>query len=71
MGAREYRCCCEVPAAIGKLVFDGSIDRNKCVTQHEDYEAMTQKVVLTHVGPLLKDKNGRSYKQRAGQTKNQ
>ena len=70
-GAREYRCCSEVPAANGILVFDGSIDRIKCVTQHKDYQTMTDEVVLTHVGPLLKDKSGRAYKQKAGHSKNQ
>ena len=31
---------------------------------------MTQTVVLEHVGPLLKDKQGRSYKQKKEQGKN-
>jgi hypothetical protein len=69
-GAREYRCCSEVREAIGKLCFDGSIKRIKCITQHEDYQSMTQTVVLEHVGPLLKDKQGRSYKQKKGEGKN-
>ena len=55
---------------MGTLCFDGSIERIKCITQHEDYQSMTKTVVLEHVGPLLKDKQGRSYKQKKEQGKN-
>ncbi|CAB4009929.1 Hypothetical predicted protein [Paramuricea clavata] len=40
VGALEYRCCHEVVCAIGKAVFDGSIERIKCITEHEDYNPM-------------------------------
>lgn len=57
--------------AVGKLTFDGSIERIKCVTQHEDYLAHTNKSVLIDVAPLLKDKTGRTYRRGAGQTENE
>ncbi|XP_028416841.1 uncharacterized protein LOC114541050 [Dendronephthya gigantea] len=59
---RECRCCHEVAEAVHKLIFDGSIEKFKCVTQHEDYAAMTNRTVLENVGPMLKDRNGRSYR---------
>lgn len=70
-GAREYRCCSEINEAIGILVFDGRIERIKCITEHKDYIKLTETVVLSHVGSLLKDKNGRAYRQKAGHTKNE
>ncbi len=106
-GAREYRCCREIQETLGKLVFDGSIERIPCVTLHDDYKAMTNTAVLSRnsgliciciyqfsleihivlllftgiiitrnvltgqVGSLLKDENGRSYRQRGRQTKNE
>ena len=70
-GAREYRCCWEVQPAMGKLTFDGSIERIKCVTLHEDYVALTHGTVLKHVGPLLKDRKGRGYRRRGNQTENE
>ena len=70
-GALEFRCCREVGEALGKLTFDGSIERISCVTQHEDYIAHSNMVVLRNVGPLLKDKNGRNYRRRAGQSLNE
>lgn len=68
--AREYQCCSEVREAMYKLCFDGSIEKIKCITLHEDYQSMSKTVVLENVGPLLKDKQGRSYKQKKGQGKN-
>ena len=56
MGALEYRCCKEVVDALGKLVFDGSIEKIKCITEHDDYEAMSNHAVLRQVGPLLKQR---------------
>ena len=69
--ALEYRCCWEVLQARRQLVFDGSIERIKCVTQHEDYLAMTNTAVLKQVGPLLRDKNGKTYRRQAGQSENE
>ena len=57
--------------ARAKLTFDGSIERLSCVTQHEDYEALTNRTVLLQVAPLLRDKNGRSYRRRTGVTENE
>ena len=37
-----------------------------CVTEHEDYVALTNRTVLLQVAPLLKDRNGRSYRRRTG-----
>ncbi|XP_015774327.1 PREDICTED: uncharacterized protein LOC107352513 [Acropora digitifera] len=69
--AVEYRCCREIAQASQKLMFDGSIERITCITQHEDYSAMTNRSVLSQVAPLLRDRNGRGYRRRDGQTQNQ
>ena len=66
VGALEYRCCREVLCAIGKAIFDGSIEQISCITQHEDYEPMVNSAVLTMVGPLLRGSDGRSYMRRTG-----
>ncbi|XP_015772695.1 PREDICTED: uncharacterized protein LOC107350946 [Acropora digitifera] len=34
VGSQEFRCCSEVVHSSGKMVFDGSIERIKCITQH-------------------------------------
>ena len=65
VGSREYRCCREVAEAYGKVVFDG-LD-HECVILHPDFAAMTNTTVLKQVGPLLKDRQGRRYRRRAGQ----
>lgn len=70
-GALEFRCCREVLPALRKLTFDGSIERLNCVTQHEDFEALTNRTVLLQVAPLLRDKNGRGYRRRTGVTENE
>ena len=69
--ALEFRCCREIEQAVGKLMFDGSIERISCITQHEDYRALTHRAVLVQVGPLLKDRNGRGYRRRAGHSENE
>ena len=66
VGAREFRCCREIGEAMEKLTFDGSIERISCVTLHEDFAALTNETVLVQVGPLLRDKPGRSYRRRLG-----
>ena len=66
VGALEYRCCHEVAEALGKLVFDASIERISCVTLHEDFEALINETVLRQVGPMLKDKQGQSYRCHSG-----
>lgn len=69
--ALECRCCHEVTNAIGKLVFDGSIDNIKCITEHQDYSALTNKTVLLQAAPLLKDQYGRGYRRQNGVSENQ
>ena len=54
MGALEFRCCREVVDVLGNMAFDGSIEKISCITEHEDYGAMTNRAVLLQVGPLLK-----------------
>ncbi|KXJ08929.1 uncharacterized protein LOC110248089 [Exaiptasia diaphana] len=68
---REFRCCHEVRPAIGLMVFDGSIERHRCVTQHDDFEALVNKTVLNLAGPLFRDRNGRTYRRNAGQSENE
>lgn len=70
-GALEYRCCREIAQASQKLTFDGSIERVSCITNHDDFSSMTNRSVLLQVGPLLRDKNGRGYRRRDGQTETQ
>lgn len=45
VGSREFRCCREVIHPSGKMVFDGSIERIKCITQHEDYDATSSSII--------------------------
>ena len=52
-------------------MFDGSIEQISCITKHDDFSAMTNRSVLTQVAPLLRDRNGRGYRRRDGQTQNQ
>ena len=54
----EHRCCIDFLNIQGKLVFDGSIENLDCIIQHE--------AVLEQVAPLLRCKNGRSYRRRSG-----
>ena len=53
------------------LMFDGSIERISCLTEHTDYSAMTNREVLKQVAPLLRDKSGRTYHRRVNQTENE
>lgn len=71
VNAKEYRCCREVGSALHQLMFDFSIEKISCVTQHEDYIAMTHPTVLKNVGPLLKNKDGRSYRSCTGHHENE
>ena len=43
------------------MVFDGSIENITCITQHQDYDAITNRAVLLHVAPLLRNKDGGTY----------
>ena len=67
-GIREHRCCTEIKAANEK--FKG-LRRIKCITQLEEYDSLTKTIVLENVGALLKDRNGRTYKQRSEQGRNE
>ena len=58
--ARDYRCCQEFRQAIGRLGFEGL--NVQCITDHNDYDAMTNQTVLFNVGPLIKDANGKRYR---------
>jgi len=71
VSAREFRCCREVDCAAGKLMFDGSIERISCITQHSDFLAMTNSTVLRLVAPLLRDRNGRAYRRKSGISENE
>lgn len=70
-GAREFRCCKEVANSSRIMTFDGSGERISCITQHEDFMALTNRTVLLQVAPLLRDKEGRKYRRRAGISENE
>ena len=70
-GVVEYRCCKEMTPALRIMTFDGSIEHINCITQHSAFAPMTHQVVLENVGPMLRDRNGRSYKRRTSQSLNQ
>ncbi|XP_068711266.1 uncharacterized protein [Montipora foliosa] len=67
----EFRCCREVANAAAKLSFDSSIERISCLTQHDDYDALTNRTVLLQVAPLRRDKDGRTYRRRSGVPENE
>ena len=71
VGALEHRCCLEVDQVWQELSFDGSFECLKCITKHNDFSPMINRMVLLQVGPLLRDKNGRGYRRCDGQTENQ
>ena len=68
--ALEFRCCHKVNSAIGILIFDGSMERIKCMTLTEDFKSTTNYTVLSHVGPLLKDQNGKKDRKPPGNVQN-
>ena len=70
MGALEFLCCREVVDVLGNMAFDGSIEKINCITEHEDYGAMTNRAVLIQVGPLLKHRDGSKYKKQTGVSEN-
>ena len=71
VGSREYRCCWEVHEALGQLTFDGLAEELRCVTNHPDFSALTNKAVLQLAGPLYKTRDGRHYRRRGNQTENE
>ncbi len=71
VGSLEYRCCREVIHTSGKMVLDGSIDHINCITEHEDYSAVTNTTVLRQAGPLLKHKDGSYYRKKKNMSENE
>ncbi|PFX25739.1 uncharacterized protein LOC111329956 [Stylophora pistillata] len=71
VGALEFRCCREVTNSSAKMLFDGSIERIKCITEHEDYDAITNRAVLLQVAPLLRNQDGGIYRRRNGVSENE
>ncbi|KAL9970831.1 hypothetical protein ACROYT_G023278 [Oculina patagonica] len=71
VGSLEYRCCREVVSSSSKMLFDGSIEKIKCITKHEDFDAITNRAVLLQVAPLLRDTCGKSYRRRGGASQNE
>jgi hypothetical protein len=64
VGSLEYRCCWEVVDTTGKMAFDGSIEHIKCIIQHEDFLAITNKAVLTLAGQSLVRMDGSHYRKK-------
>ena len=71
VGSREFRCCHEVAEANGKGVFDGLIDTHVCIIQHEDFVAIVNTTNLKMVAALLKDRQGKNYMKKHGQSENE
>ncbi|XP_022786246.1 uncharacterized protein LOC111326499 [Stylophora pistillata] len=70
VGSLEFQCCREVNSS-AKMVFDGSLERIKCITQHEDYDAITNHAVLLQVDPLLRNQDGGTCRRRGGMSENE
>ena len=64
VGSLEYRCCREVVDTTGKMAFDGSIEHIKCIIQHKDFLAITNKAVLTLAGQSLVRMDGSHYRKK-------
>ncbi|CAH3043429.1 unnamed protein product [Porites lobata] len=43
----------------------------RCFREHEDYAALSSRTVLLQVAPLLRNKDGRSYRRRSGIPENE
>ena len=69
-GALDFGCYHEVAEAIGKLAFNGSLERIRCLTHAEDFKAMTNSTALLNVGPIVRDQNGRKYRKPPGAVQN-
>ena len=68
MGSCERDSCTDVLEAGGKIAFESREDIC-CRCQQEDRGAVRNTVVLQMTAPLLKDKDGLSYRQRTCQSK--
>ena len=53
------------------MMFDGSIENISCITQHVDYDAITNRAVLLQVAPLLRNKDGGTYRRQGGVSENE
>ncbi|XP_068692002.1 uncharacterized protein [Montipora foliosa] len=71
VGSLEFCCCREVTSTSAKMMFDGSIENISCITQHVDYDAITNRAVLLQVAPLLRNKDGGNYRRRGGVSENE
>ena len=69
-GTLDYRCCREVSDTTAEMLFDGSIEKIDCITQHEDFVHHSVKRVLEMVAPLLRDRKDKPYKHRPGESVN-
>jgi len=56
----------EVDCARGELTLDGGIERISSAKEHPDYLILTKNKVLRQMAPLIRDKNGRTYRRRNG-----
>ena len=52
-------------------MYDGMTERYTCITQHKDFVALENKTTLTMVVQLLKDRQGKNYKKKPGQSENE
>ena len=67
VGSCEHDSCTDVLEAGGKIAFESQEDIG-CRYQQEDCGAVRNTVVLQMTAPLLKDKDGLSYRQRTCQS---
>ena len=71
VGSLEFLCCREVTRTSAKMMFDGSIENISCITQHVDYDAITNRAVLLQVAPLLRNNDEGNYRCRGGVSENE
>ena len=55
----------------GKLVFEGTVEQLRCVTNDAHYEAVIDESVLELAGPFFRTREGAKYKRRGGQSQNE
>ena len=61
VASRTFCCRKEVVEASGKFTFEDL--GVECILSHSDCNPLTNRTVLLQVGPLLKCKSGKKYKQ--------
>ena len=71
VGSREFRYCHEIAEAYGKVVFDRLTDTHAGITQHEDHVALVNMTMFKMVVTLPKDRQGKNYKKKHGQSENE